>query len=289
MICNTWMVGGFVFSLSVLILNLPTSLTISLTWFSFFFSPLSILRNTRSETGTNRNTRRPWTCHLPSSFPTLWSQTRWGHSFTPLLCRIVTGKVKYCCRAGWLHCVLNNFCYFSSLSFTHPDIFSPISNWHYFDNCLSLFRCFSLVPVLPFHSTIIRLFLPFCFPPQTYNSGSSGGGVTSLPASSQKRLDDGTARFTNANFQEVSSTHSSSSSKDGLAADSGKAVPEVKNKKNSGGSHAVGQRGGRKSLTSSGKPLPSAVVTMATSSTSASASTGPFHQGELMAANGPVC
>lgn len=159
MICNTCFC-------SVLILNLPTSSTISLTWFSFFFfSPLYILRNTRSETDTNRNTRRPWTCHLPSSFPTLWSQTRWGHSFTPLLCRIVTGKVKYCCRAGWLHCVLNNFCYSSSLSFTHPDIFSPISNWHYFDNCLSLFRCFSLVPVLPFRSTIIRLFLPFCFPP----------------------------------------------------------------------------------------------------------------------------
>lgn len=117
-------------------------------------------------------------------------------------------------------------------------------------------------------------------PLQAYNSSSSGAAVTSLPASSQKRLEDGAARFTNANFQEVSSTHSSSSSKDGLATDSGKAAPEAKNKKNSGGSHGVGQRGGRKSLTSSGKPLPSAVVTMATSSTSASASTGPFHQGK---------
>ena len=115
------------------------------------------------------------------------------------------------------------------------------------------------------------------------------GGVPSLPASTQKRLDDSSARFTTANFQEVSSALSVGSSKDGLAADAGKAVSEVKNKKNSGGSHAVGTRGGRKSLTSSGKPLPSAVVTMATSSTSASASTGPFHQGELMAANGPVC
>lgn len=106
-----------------------------------------------------------------------------------------------------------------------------------------------------------------------------------MPASSQKRLDDGTARFTNANFQEVSSTLSGSSSKDGLAVEPGKSVPEVKNKKNTGGGHTVGQRGGRKSLTSSGKALPSAVVTMATSSTSASVSTGPFHQGKLMAAN----
>lgn len=87
----------------------------------------------------------------------------------------------------------------------------------------------------------------------------------------------------------MSSAHSGNSSKDGLASDTGKAASEVKNKKNSGGGHAVGQRGGRKSLTSSGKPLPSAVVTMATSSTSASASTGPFHQGKLMAENGPVC
>ncbi|XP_035855883.1 protein AF-10 isoform X1 [Sander lucioperca] len=119
-------------------------------------------------------------------------------------------------------------------------------------------------------------------PDKTYNSSSAGVGVPSLPASSQKRLDDGTARFTTANFQEVSSALSGGSSKDGLAADAGKAASEVKNKKNSGASHAVGQRGGRKSLTSSGKPLPSAVVTMATSSTSASASTGPFHQGLLL-------
>lgn len=139
---------------------------------------------------------------------------------------------------------------------------------------------FSLPPSLPIHLFIFLTFL------QTYNSGNSGGGVSSLQASSQKRLDDSAARFTNANFQEVSSAHSGSSSKDALAADSVKAATEVKNKKNSGGGHTVGPRGGRKSLTSSGKPLPSAVVTMATSSTSASASTGPFHQGELMVANG---
>lgn len=136
-------------------------------------------------------------------------------------------------------------------------------------------------------------FLPVCFLTfflQTYNTGNSAGGVTSLPAAaSQKRLEENAARFTNANFQEVSSAHPGSSAKDGLAADAGKAVSEVKNKKNGGGGHTAGQRGGRKSFTSSGKPLPSAVVTMATSSTSASVSTGPFHQGELMAANGAVC
>ncbi|XP_072234175.1 protein AF-10 isoform X2 [Leuresthes tenuis] len=119
-------------------------------------------------------------------------------------------------------------------------------------------------------------------PDKSYNSGNPGGGVTALPASLQKRLDDNTARFTTANFQEVSSAHPGSGSKEALAADTAKAATEVKNKKNSGGGHAVGQRGGRKSLTSSGKPLSSAVVTMATSSTSASASTGPFHQGLLL-------
>ncbi len=141
-------------------------------------------------------------------------------------------------------------------------------------------------PPFPFSHNFLFDFLLFTSLLQTYNSSSSGGGVTSLPAPSQKRLDDGTARFTNANFQEVSS---GGSSKDSLAGDAGKAASEAKNKKNSGGSHAVGQRGGRKSLTSSGKPLPSAVVTMATSSTSASASTGPFHQGELIAGNISVC
>ncbi|XP_016887225.1 protein AF-10 isoform X2 [Cynoglossus semilaevis] len=116
-------------------------------------------------------------------------------------------------------------------------------------------------------------------PDKTFNNCSSGGGVTSLPSSSQKRLDDGTARFTTANFQEVSSVHSVVGSKESLAIDAGKVAADVKNKKNSS---VVGQRGSRKSLASSGKPLPSPVVTMATSSTSASASTGPFHQGLLL-------
>ncbi|XP_034562011.1 protein AF-10 [Notolabrus celidotus] len=119
-------------------------------------------------------------------------------------------------------------------------------------------------------------------PEKPYNSSSLGGGVPSLPASSQKRLDDGSARFTTANFQEVSSALSGGGGGEGLAVDAGKVASEAKNKKNSGVSHVVGPRGGRKSLTSSGKPLPSAVVTMATSSTSASASTGPFHQGLLL-------
>ncbi|XP_061777932.1 protein AF-10 isoform X4 [Nerophis ophidion] len=113
------------------------------------------------------------------------------------------------------------------------------------------------------------------------SSGSVGGGVP-LPAALQKRLDEGSARFTNANFQEVSSTHSVGSSKDCLATDPGKVPSDMKSKKNASGSHTVGQRCGRKSLTSSGKALPSTVVTMATSSTSASVSSGPFHQGLLL-------
>ncbi|KAG7262938.1 hypothetical protein CRUP_008718 [Coryphaenoides rupestris] len=111
-------------------------------------------------------------------------------------------------------------------------------------------------------------------PDKGYNcSSGSGGGVASLPpAGSQKRLDDGTARFTTANFQEVPSAHAAPGGggvKDG-SADGGKPGPETKNKKGNiggagavaGGGHVVGQRGGRKSLASSGKPLPSAPVTM---------------------------
>ncbi|XP_076014165.1 protein AF-10 isoform X3 [Genypterus blacodes] len=123
-------------------------------------------------------------------------------------------------------------------------------------------------------------------PDKTYTSGGSAVGVAALPTSSQKRLDDSAARFTTANFQEVPTAHGGSGAKDALAAaaaEAGKAAAaEAKNKKNNAGGHAVGPRGGRKSLTSAGKPLPSAVVTLATSSTSASASTGPFHQGLLL-------
>ncbi|XP_061777933.1 protein AF-10 isoform X5 [Nerophis ophidion] len=115
-------------------------------------------------------------------------------------------------------------------------------------------------------------------PEKPYSSSGSVGGGVPLPAALQKRLDEGSARFTNANFQEVSSTHSVGSSKDCLATDPGKVPSDMKSKKNASGSHTVGQRCGRKSLTSSGKALPSTVVTMATSSTSASVSSGPFHQ-----------
>uniref|UniRef100_A0A8C6S524 MLLT10 histone lysine methyltransferase DOT1L cofactor n=1 Tax=Neogobius melanostomus TaxID=47308 RepID=A0A8C6S524_9GOBI len=78
-------------------------------------------------------------------------------------------------------------------------------------------------------------------PEKNYNSTSTGGGVASLPASSQKRLEDSAGRFTNVNFQEVSSTLSGSASKDCLSADGGKAVSDPKNKKNSSsvGTHAV--------------------------------------------------
>ncbi|XP_061777929.1 protein AF-10 isoform X1 [Nerophis ophidion] len=119
-------------------------------------------------------------------------------------------------------------------------------------------------------------------PEKPYSSSGSVGGGVPLPAALQKRLDEGSARFTNANFQEVSSTHSVGSSKDCLATDPGKVPSDMKSKKNASGSHTVGQRCGRKSLTSSGKALPSTVVTMATSSTSASVSSGPFHQGLLL-------
>lgn len=106
-------------------------------------------------------------------------------------------------------------------------------------------------------------------PPQSFSSGaSSGGSVSSTSGSAQKRMEDGSARFTNANFQEVS-THAGGGAKDGPGADVKGA--EGKNKK--ANSHCAPQRG-RKSAT--GKPL-GAVVTTATSSTS---SCSPFQQSE---------
>ncbi|XP_067108182.1 protein AF-10 [Osmerus mordax] len=104
------------------------------------------------------------------------------------------------------------------------------------------------------------------FPPS-----SSAGGPVTVPASSQKRLDESAAaRFTTANFQEVA-PHPGGP-KDGPPAPP---VPEAKKK-----NHPAGQRA-RKPLPP-GKPLPSTVVTMATSSTApSSSSTGPFHQGLL--------
>uniref|UniRef100_A0A8K9XGY9 MLLT10 histone lysine methyltransferase DOT1L cofactor n=1 Tax=Oncorhynchus mykiss TaxID=8022 RepID=A0A8K9XGY9_ONCMY len=123
---------------------------------------------------------------------------------------------------------------------------------------------------------------------KSYSSGG-GGGVSSLPTSSQKRLDDSAARFTTANFQEVP-VHSGSAKDAPPMGSESKQGSEVKQGKKSI-CHGIGVQRGRKSLTP-GKPLPSAVVTMATSSTAAS-STGTFHQGafssgDVSSGAGPV-
>uniref|UniRef100_A0A8C8DAG5 MLLT10 histone lysine methyltransferase DOT1L cofactor n=1 Tax=Oncorhynchus tshawytscha TaxID=74940 RepID=A0A8C8DAG5_ONCTS len=112
---------------------------------------------------------------------------------------------------------------------------------------------------------------------KSYNSSSSssGGVVSAMPAASQKRLDDSAARFTTANFQEVP-VHSGGLKDSPPTGSEGKPGSEVKQGKKSI-SQGIGVQRGRKSLTP-GKPLPSAVVTTATSSTAAS-STGTFHQG----------
>ncbi|CDQ86070.1 unnamed protein product [Oncorhynchus mykiss] len=112
---------------------------------------------------------------------------------------------------------------------------------------------------------------------KSYSSGG-GGGVSSLPTSSQKRLDDSAARFTTANFQEVP-VHSGSAKDAPPMGSESKQGSEVKQGKKSI-CHGIGVQRGRKSLTP-GKPHPSAVVTMATSSTAAS-STGTFHQALLL-------
>ncbi|KAJ8010807.1 hypothetical protein DPEC_G00078970 [Dallia pectoralis] len=114
-------------------------------------------------------------------------------------------------------------------------------------------------------------------PDKSYTSGV--GGVPSLAASSQKRSDDGTARFTTANFQEVP-VHSGGAKETPPVGSEGKQGAEVKQSKKSVSGHVIGGQRGRKSLTP-GKPLPTAVVTTATSSTAAS-STGTFHQGLLL-------
>uniref|UniRef100_A0A8C7NWD2 MLLT10 histone lysine methyltransferase DOT1L cofactor n=1 Tax=Oncorhynchus mykiss TaxID=8022 RepID=A0A8C7NWD2_ONCMY len=114
---------------------------------------------------------------------------------------------------------------------------------------------------------------------KSYNSSSSSGGVVSaMPAASQKRLDDSAARFTTANFQEVP-VHSGGLKDSPPTGSEGKPGSEVKQGKKSI-SQGIGVQRGRKSLTP-GKPLPSAVVTTATSSTAAS-STGTFHQALLL-------
>nr|XP_046148643.1 protein AF-10-like isoform X2 [Oncorhynchus gorbuscha] len=115
---------------------------------------------------------------------------------------------------------------------------------------------------------------------KSYNSSSSssGGVVSAMPAASQKRLDDSAARFTTANFQEVP-VHSGGLKDSPPTGSEGKPGSEVKQGKKSI-SQGIGVQRGRKSLTP-GKPLPSAVVTTATSSTAAS-STGTFHQALLL-------
>ncbi|XP_059390426.1 protein AF-10-like isoform X1 [Carassius carassius] len=109
---------------------------------------------------------------------------------------------------------------------------------------------------------------------KSYNS-STGGSVSSI-TTTQKRLDDSGARFTNANFQEVP-PHSSSSSKDGSSSDGKSSDGKSKKSSSHGTSSSSGSRG-RKSVP--GKPH-SPVVTTVTSSTAPS-STSPFQQGLLL-------
>ncbi|XP_041923307.1 LOW QUALITY PROTEIN: protein AF-10 [Alosa sapidissima] len=105
---------------------------------------------------------------------------------------------------------------------------------------------------------------------KSYNSGSSSAGpVSSMSGPVQKRMEDSSARFTTANFQEVS-THAGAGGKEGTGTGTGMGTgpgadvkaAEGKNKK--ANSHCPAQRG-RKSA--AGKPLV-AVVTAPTSSTS---------------------
>ncbi|XP_061093781.1 protein AF-10 isoform X3 [Conger conger] len=112
----------------------------------------------------------------------------------------------------------------------------------------------------------------------TSEKAYSSSSVTAAP-SSQKRLDDGAGRFTNANFQEVP-THPGAGAKEGGSTE-GKGL-EGKSKR--AGSHGSGQRG-RKSMP--GKPALSVVVSTATSvtvssSSSSSSSSSPFQQGLLL-------
>lgn len=87
--CHKLLVGGLFLSLCLLLKKkkkLPLLVTASLICFSFCFL-FSVLRNTRSETGTNQNTRSPWTCRPPLFFQTSWSRKRWGHPFFLRTCQ----------------------------------------------------------------------------------------------------------------------------------------------------------------------------------------------------------
>ncbi|KAI5617102.1 protein AF-10 isoform X7 [Silurus asotus] len=110
-------------------------------------------------------------------------------------------------------------------------------------------------------------------------SSSSGGSVSSI-SSSQKRMDDGGARFTNANFQEVPS-HSTASSKDGGSSERESKSSEGKSKKSSSHSSSSSSSGSRGRKSNPGKSH-GPVVTIATSSTVPS-TTSPFQQGLMLA------
>lgn len=105
---------------------------------------------------------------------------------------------------------------------------------------------------------------------QPYASGGSGS-VSTVPTS-QKRQEDSSGRFTNANFQEVPA-HPGGAAKDGPVPE-GKGTSESKAKRP--GSHSSGQRG-RKSTP--GKPsLPVSITSASTGP--ASSTSSPFQQGK---------
>uniref|UniRef100_A0A3B3RWR0 MLLT10 histone lysine methyltransferase DOT1L cofactor n=1 Tax=Paramormyrops kingsleyae TaxID=1676925 RepID=A0A3B3RWR0_9TELE len=111
---------------------------------------------------------------------------------------------------------------------------------------------------------------------QSYASGCSGS-VSTVPTS-QKRQEDSSGRFTNANFQEVPA-HPGGGAKDGPVPE-GKGTSESKAKRP--GSHSSGQRG-RKSTP--GKPsLPVSITSASTGP--ATSTSSPFQQGLLLGSGG---
>ncbi|XP_048868590.1 protein AF-10 isoform X9 [Brienomyrus brachyistius] len=111
---------------------------------------------------------------------------------------------------------------------------------------------------------------------QSYASGGSGS-IPTVPTS-QKRQDDSSGRFTNANFQEVPA-HPGGGAKDGPASE-GKGTSESKAKRP--GSHSSGQRG-RKSTP--GKPSLAVSITSASAGPATSTSSS-FQQGLLLGSGG---
>ncbi|XP_048868592.1 protein AF-10 isoform X10 [Brienomyrus brachyistius] len=111
---------------------------------------------------------------------------------------------------------------------------------------------------------------------KSYASGGSGS-IPTVPTS-QKRQDDSSGRFTNANFQEVPA-HPGGGAKDGPASE-GKGTSESKAKRP--GSHSSGQRG-RKSTP--GKPSLAVSITSASAGPATSTSSS-FQQGLLLGSGG---